>query len=154
MIKRVITYCFLATAALWAVVVQADEAHHGPHHISLFLGNTDIEDEGSGETVGIDYEYRVNQFWGLGTVVEYAFGDLDAWTVLAVADLHLTNEWIVQVGPGVEYTSEHDDLFVARIGTLYEFVVGNWTFSPQLHYDYHDGSESAYVVGFAVGFAF
>lgn len=126
---------------------------HGPNHISLFVGHTDFSEHGNGETVGIDYEYRVSQLLGLGSVVEYAFGSLDALTVLAVADIHLTDEFIIQVGPGYEYTSEHE-FFVSRLGALYEFRYNGYTFSPQFHFDYHESVGSSKVVGLAVGFDF
>lgn len=132
---------------------HASEHEHGPNHISLFIGHTDFSEHGNGETVGIDYEYRVSQLLGLGSVVECAFGSLDALTVLAVADIHLTNEFIIQVGPGYEYTSEHE-FFVSRLGALYEFRYNGYTFSPQFHVDYHEGVGSSKVVGLAVGFDF
>jgi hypothetical protein len=132
-----------------------DEYHseHGDHHFSVLVGDTFIDSIGEGATIGLDYEVRVSQFVGLGAVVEYAAGDLEAWTALAVADLHITDQFIAQVGPGFERTKEHD-LFVARFGLLYEFYIGDFTLSPQLHYDYHDGGQDAIVVGVAWGFSF
>lgn len=149
--------------ALGAVspIASANNEHHGgidhkahPHHLSVLVGNTDLDNEGSGFTLGFDYEYRVNDVLGLGVVAEYARGDLEAWTYLLVADIHITNQWILQVGPGTEHTDKHD-LFVARFGTLYEFEFeGGWTLAPQIHYDYHDGGDDAIVYGVALGMAF
>ncbi|WP_445659599.1 hypothetical protein [Alteromonas mediterranea] len=85
--------------------------------------------------------------------MEYAFGSLDALTALAVADIHLTDQFIIQVGPGYEYTSEHE-FFVSRLGALYEFRYSGYTFSPQFHFDYHEGVGSSKVAGLAVGFDF
>ena len=85
--------------------------------------------------------------------MEYAFGELDATTVLAFADLHLNNGVIMQLGPGLE-NRHSENVFVARVGMLYEFEMGNFTISPQLHWDYHDGEENAIVAGLAFGFAF
>jgi hypothetical protein len=132
-----------------------DESHHlphGRHHLSLFLGATNLEGS-TGFTQGIDYEYRVNKLLGLGGVAEYATGDIDALTVLAVADIHLSNGLILQVGPGFEFGDE-EDVFVGRFGALYEFEWGRYTVSPQLHFDDHAGSEDAVVFGLAFGFAF
>jgi hypothetical protein len=52
---------------------------------------------------------------GLGFVAEYAFEDLDAYTYLLVADLHITNRFIAQIGPGVEFHGSHK-MEVARLG--------------------------------------
>ena len=128
-------------------------SEHSPNHLSVFLGNTEFSGHGYGETVGIYYEYRVSPLLGLGSVVEYAFGSLDALTVLAVADVHLTEQFIVQLGPGYEYTSEHE-FFVTRLGALYEFRYKGYTLSPQFHLDYHEGLGSSKVVGLAIGLDF
>lgn len=126
----------------------------GPHHFSVLLASTveDSEESASGPTIGLDYEYRVSDFLGLGTVLEYAFEDIDATTVLAVADLHVTPQFIVQTGPGVEFR-DGDDEFVYRLGVLYEWERGGYTLSPQLHYDATSGDD-AIVFGIALGLCF
>ncbi|MCG8414312.1 MAG: hypothetical protein MI746_08850 [Pseudomonadales bacterium] len=136
---------------------SAQESHNffeAPHHLSVLLGDTHIDGEGDNATIGIDYEYRISELTGLGFVLEHAFGDLEATTLLAVADIHLHEGWVMQIGPGYEW-EEEEDTFVGRIGILYEFEWENgFTLSPQLHWDYHDGSHNAFVAGFALGFAF
>jgi len=126
---------------------------HGPHHLSVLLADTHIDGEGNNFTVDIDYEYRVNQLLGLGGVVEKANGELDAVTTLAVADIHLNNGLIFQLGPGYE-RRHHENVLVSRIGGLYEFEIENFTISPQLHWDYHEHGPNAVVAGIALGFAF
>lgn len=132
---------------------HASEEVHGANHLSVFTGNTDFSEHGSGLTLGIDYEYRVSPLLGLGSVIEYAYGSLDALTVLAVADIHVTEQFIVQVGPGFEHSSEHD-FAVTRLGALYEYRYHGYTVSPQLHVDYHFGHSSSVVAGLALGFDF
>ncbi|MFT4860930.1 MAG: hypothetical protein ACI95C_000128 [Pseudohongiellaceae bacterium] len=124
-----------------------------PHHLSIFLGDTHIDGEGNNLTIGIDYEYRVSELLGLGVVVERAGGEIDATTALAVADIHFSSGVIMQVGPGFE-SHDSEQIFVARIGILYEFELGEFTLSPQLHWDYHAEGESALVAGLAFGFGF
>lgn len=129
-------------------------SEHGPHHLSLFLGSTHLEGDATGFTTGIDYEYRVNHVLGVGSVVEYAGNSVDAWTVLAVADVHFVSGLIMQIGPGFEHRHHHDVL-VGRLGVLYEAQWGEYTVSPQLHYDYHEGGhENGIVLGVALGIAF
>ena len=122
-----------------------------PHHLSVLPSGT-IEGNESAFSIGLDYEYRTSDFLGVGTVVERAFEDINATTVLAVADLHITNQWIVQTGPGVEFV-EGEEEAVYRLGTLYEFERGGYTVSPQLHYDWTSG-EDALVFGVAFGVGF
>ena len=137
-------------------VQAAEEGHvspHGPYHLSAVLADTHVDGEGNNPTIGIDFEYRMNRLLGLGAVVEQAWGELHASTLLAVADIHLHEGWVIQVGPGFEHR-EGEDVFVSRAGLLYEFEWQNFTLSPQLHWDYHQHEENAVVAGFALGFSF
>lgn len=158
--KRVF-HCIAAAAFVCAVATSAASAneedeplhHSSPHHLSVLTGGTALVDEDhSAFTVGIDYEYRVNDFLGLGFVVEQAFGDIDSTTLLAVADLHLWHGLIAQVGPGVEFVDGNSHAAL-RLGMLYEFEFDSgFTLSPQLHYDF--SHEDAVVFGIALGKAF
>jgi hypothetical protein len=160
-ILRAIT--LIACTAL-ASEALAEEAHHGheglwrnhPHHASIVLGGTWHGHE-EAETIGIDYEYRLNQTLGLGAVLEYATDPLETTTFLVVADIHVWRGLAIQTGPGIEHIEEdhgHDeDLFVYRIGALYEVEYGNFTVSPQLHLDVTSENDS--IIGaIAVGWAF
>lgn len=138
-----ILICFLATA-------NAEDFKH-PHHLSVLLGGTHVLNEDhTGETIGLDYEYRVSRLIGLGFVAEYAFNDVNATTLLAVADIHSDTGFIAQVGPGVEFT-DHGNLFVFRIGGMYEFEFDRVTFSPQFHIDIADSADDSLVFGLAFG---
>ena len=159
MTKNAISGALLISAMLFGSIHSskaAEENHvspHGPYHLSTVLADTHVDGEGNNATVGIDFEYRMSQLLGIGTVVEYAWGDLDATTVLAVADIHLHEGWVMQAGPGLE-RREGEDVVVSRIGLLHEFEWENFTLSPQLHWDYHRDEENAVVAGFALGFSF
>lgn len=129
-----------------------------PHHLSVVIGGTSVPSANETEfTIGVDYEYRISELLGLGAVVEYAAGDIDATTILAVADIHLWRGLALQIGPGFEIADEGGDtetLAIGRFGALYEFQVGNrFTISPQVHYDISSGQD-AVVFGIALGRAF
>jgi len=132
---------------------EGEYSAHGPHHISVLFADTHASGEGDNFTLGLDYEYRVNELLGLGAVIERAYGELDSTTLLAVADIHFDNGFIMQVGPGIE-RKDHENVFVSRVGVLYEFEMDAFTLSPQLHWDYHDGEKNTIVAGVALGFAF
>lgn len=139
-----------------------------PHHLSVVLGGTvedgeeEDEEEGNHEaaTVGVDYEYRLNQFLGLGSLVERAFAPLETTTALFVADLHIWRGLAVQTGPGVEHIDREsedqggrEDKLAYRIGSLYEFERGRFTVSPQVHLDVTSDTRSI-IFGVAFGFGF
>lgn len=122
-----------------------------PFHVSVLAGST-IEEDESALSLGLDVEVRLSPFLGVSAVVERAFGDIDGTLVLGAADLHLTDHFIVQTGPGVDFVDgEVEAAF--RIGTLYELERGGYTISPQIHYDWTSG-EDAVVVGVALGVGF
>lgn len=147
-------YSFVFLFSIASLVNAENHFEHNPHHVSLFLGGTDIKREEFGFSTGIDYEYRLNQLLGLGTVIEYVAGDIDAWSILAVADIHLYEGFMMQMGPGVEISSD-EEVFMTRIGFLYEFEFEQgFTLSPQLHYDFHAGADNAVVFGLAFGRSF
>jgi len=151
---KLTTTAWLACLMLASACVSVDPEHdwrEEPHHFSMLFSGT-IEEEESAPSIGLDYEYRASRFLGLGAVVEEAFEDIDATTVIGVADLHLTNQFIVQTGPGVEFVDDEEE-FVYRLGVLYEFERDGYTLSPQIHHDWTSG-EDAFVVGIALGFCF
>ena len=128
------------------------------HHLSILTAGTNVPSEDyTAFTLGIDYEYRLNRRLGVGFVAEHAFGNIDATSLLAVADIHLWRGLTLQVGPGVEFVDEGEEnetFALARIGTLYEFEIGeSYTLSPQFHYDISSGAD-AIVFGVAFGRAF
>ena len=146
----------LPAAALAQIDVEHDEEK--PHHLSLVLGGTHVNaaDE-TAFTFGVDYEYRINELIGVGAVAEHAVGDIDATTLLAVADFHLWRGLALQVGPGVEFIDEGEEtetFAIGRVGVLYEVEFGEgFTVSPQFHYDISSG-EDAIVFGLSFGRAF
>jgi hypothetical protein len=91
-----------------------------PFQISIVQADTIVNGKDDNATLGIDVEYRVCSLLGLGAVIEYAWSELDATTVLAVADIHLGEGWVMQIGPGIEY-SHSEEIFVSRLGLIYEF---------------------------------
>ncbi len=123
------------------------------HHVSILSGGTSILSQPeTALTLGIDYEYRVNRLLGLGFVLEQAFGEIDATTLLLVSDLHIWKGLVAQVGPGIEIIDDKT-AFAARFGLLYEFELDDsFTLSPQLHYDI--SREDSIVFGLAIGMAF
>jgi len=149
-------HLLLASVLIAPGLAFSDSDHHfghAPFHISSLIADTRINGAGNYDTLGIDIEYRISQLTGLGFVIEHAFGELDATTVLAVADIHIRNDFIMQIGPGYEWVDD-ETVFVSRVGFIYEYEFGGFTIAPQLHWDWHDGHEDAIVAGIALGFGF
>ena len=146
-----------------------DEHEFHRHHLSLFLGVTDgkilkeVEREG-GEpielsrdrqefTAGLDYIYRVNQYLGVGALVDYAGGDFDFWVIGVPFVLHATNQLKFMVAPGFEDRTSESREFLVRLGVSYDFEVGNFTLAPAFNVDLVDGEET-FVYGINLGRGF
>jgi len=147
-----------------------DEAsHHGhgyhPNEVALFAGVTDEEDHGSEFTLGVDYERRLSQHWGIGGLIDWAGGDLRN-TVFAVPVFwHPGGNWKLIGAPGIEYhngrgdvvtphkSEGHDEVdedetnFLIRFGVAYDIHLGgSWGLAPALNIDLVD-SERVWVYG-------
>jgi hypothetical protein len=152
--------------------VFADEAEHSheekthppyhTHHAALFLGGThadvEIETEGGireeGEdafTVGLDYEYRFSQLFGVGGLVEYAGGELETTSAMAGLFIHPIGGLKLFLAPGVEHEGDENE-FLFRAGVHYNFLFGNFVVTPVLAVDFVDGEENlVYGVSFGYG---
>ena len=147
---------------LMPVKIPAEEAGHGSkgevlenrHGIELFLGNTQDDGE-NGFSVGLSYEYRLNQLFGIGGIVEYAGGDFKKWTLGVPFFLHPYKGWRFLVAPGVSIPdNDDDDEFLFRVGAAYEFEIGEkWANTPEFNVDFVDNSEEL-VYGLSFGYKF
>ncbi|MBT8446251.1 MAG: hypothetical protein HKO62_03550 [Gammaproteobacteria bacterium] len=146
--------CLFVSLAMHGITAPAQEGAHGSaahrHHLSAYIGGTTVnEGDHTGFTLGVDYEYVVNQQFGIGFVAEHAFDDVDATSVFAVIDLHLTEAAVLQVGPGIEFEGD-EEFIVGRIGAYYELGFGSITAAPSLFFDY-SGETTAIVYGLIIG---
>ena len=143
----------LASGVCRAEEEKGREENVGPHRLELLLGNTHDDGE-NGFTVGLGYEYRVNQFFGVGGLVEWVRDELREWVFAVPLVLHPYKGWRFIVGPGIQVeraTSNKDFLF--RVGTGYEFEIDRWSITPEFNFDIVDG-EGIAVFGVSFGYGF
>ena len=129
------------------------EATHDFHSnlLALFVGVTYEGSSENGFALGIEYERRLNESFGVGVLAEHTFGDLDSW-VYAVPFAFHTGRWKFYVAPGVEDGDQGSESLV-RLGAEYAYEVGAWEISPQLDVDLVDG-EVVPVLGVTFGKGF
>lgn len=140
----------------------ADEGHHDyhPHHLGLFVGGgvetkSDEPDHDKGLAVGLLYEYRFHERWGIEGVFEALGGDTIREIVVAVpVVLHPHAGWRLFAGPGYE-TTEKKDKWLFRLGAGYGFhLSGKWTLAPELISDFVDGGAITWLAGVSIGYGF
>ena len=140
---------------------NADSGHsgatgHHDHAIGLFLGFA-AEESGAredGVALGIEYERRLSDRFGIGGIVEHTYGELDVW-VYAVSFAYHTGPWRLYAAPGIEDT-HHGSEKMLRIGVEYGLPIGRWEIAPQFDFDIVDRESEVLVFGltFARGFDF
>ena len=143
---------YLTAAALFCVMSLAAEEENGRQELAVFVGGVHNSENEDAFSVGLEYEYRLNEAWGIGGIVDYA--DLDPGETVAAVPLyfHITEAWKVFAAPGVSHTSD-DDEFLVRLGTAYSFEFSRLSVSPALNIDLLDGEE-VFVYGVNLGCKF
>ncbi len=165
--RRTRIYCTgvgsLLMLVLYSTATSAagENGHHAipHHHINVFAGlgvetKRDHADE-EGFAIGIGYEYRFHQNWGIGLALEGLGQDTirDAVVVVPLS-LHPGGHWRLVTGPGYEFTDTKDKP-LWRLQAGYEFPMrGDWTFSPELIADFVEGGALTWIGGIAIGRTF
>ncbi len=115
-------------------------------------------------TWGIDYQYWINQKFGVGLK-----GDIEIMEYVVETEeeiqLTRTNPFIIStvflynpftrgyflMGPGIEFEENHN-FFIIRFGAGYEFEIpGHWDFSPEILFDLKEGHIGSFTWGIGVG---
>jgi hypothetical protein len=149
-------------------MAQANEApHEGSHeihrhHMALIVGNTQSEESSNGPSIGVDYEYRLNQWFGLGGLVEYAGGDFEHLLLVVPLFIHPYKGWLFNVALGTEVHKEHGDHeedkrtrdWIVRTGVAYQFPFGSrYTIAPEFNVDVSEHETTiSYGLAFGLGF--
>jgi len=125
--------------------VAGDHGFHEPFHtLGVFIGDTTGDRRAEeGVTLGLEYEYRATEMFGVGFIAEHVAGDFDTNVFVLPAAFH-RGSWKLYAGPGLERGEE--DKFLLRVGIEYGFHFGKYEVSPQLDLDFV-GGERLFVFG-------
>jgi hypothetical protein len=126
------------------------------HHLSLVYGAVTESKEGHedehGRAVGIVYQYRFHERWGVGVAVERLSGDHFRETVVAFpVSMHVSDRLRLLTGPGIEFGEEEND-WLWRLGASYEFELGgHWALGPEVAVDFISGGGTTWFAGLGLG---
>lgn len=150
---------------VWSPVSVAEEAHEGAahsfhrHHAALFIGNTQNDGSEHGLSVGMEYEYRINQWLGLGGVLEYAAGDFEHLLIAVPLFIHPYEDWLFSVGAGTEIHKNEEENkrkrdWLIRTSVGYQFQFGEkYSITPAFHVDFSE-HETLFIYGVYIGLGF
>ena len=157
----VLTICLvLGSQPLYAQEEKEESGETIPHHdLIIFVGwvsesRPDIPDN-SGFAVGLEWEYRFSEKWGIGAGVEVIEEDLVRDTIIvAPVSFHPTPGWRLFAAPGVEFTETKDKPLV-RVGAGYSFDLSErWSVAPEVILDYIERDTFVWTGGLAFAYEF
>jgi hypothetical protein len=119
--------------------------------IALFAGVTFKGHREDEPALGIEYERRLSESFGIGGILEYTDGEHDFW-VYAVPVAYHNGPWKLYVAPGIEEKDDKSEPLL-RLGVEYGFEVGDWEISPQFDVDFVNG-EQVIILGVTFGWGF
>ncbi len=143
-----------------AFASEATGHHEYPHyHVAIFAGaglERDGDHEENGSALGLKYEVKWSEKWGIGVYAERLFGSGHnrSWAAGIPVSFYASESWRFFFGPGIESSSEKDK-FLMRFGVAYVISLNeHWSASPEILVDFIEGGAKTYVIGIAVGYGF
>ena len=138
-------------------VHQTHHLHH--NHLALFTGaTTNFEHDSTDFTLGIDYEYRFSEMFGVGLFGEIVFAEHEETLIGVPFFIHMKNSPLkIVLAPGIIKGEDHHhhkyEKFLFRGGLGYDIHLGSCSITPTVNADLVDGHVSlAYGIAFGVGF--
>jgi hypothetical protein len=148
-VALIITVLSLNTAVFAAESKEANEENE----VGLFLGGSHHNHE-NGFSIGLDYEHRISELFGVGGLVEYTTEDFDSWVVAAPVFIHPYMGLRLLAAPGFE-NRESENKFLVRTGIAYMIPVAKGVaITPEYNIDFITNGEKVQVYGVSVGIGF
>lgn len=135
--------------------------HHHKNHFAVFVGSTEAE-EHHGEkgdpdfTMGLDYERRLNKWFGAGAMLDFVVEGQREYLVGPLFILHAGRNAKLFAAPCYQRVRESDDGagFAFRMGFSWDFYIrkGKNTIFPAIYYDITEEQNFLVLgVGFGLG---
>ena len=151
LVLSVAVFALIMPVQVLSAEEEHKESHYHRNHVGLFLGNT--YEEGEDEfTIGLDYEYRFSQYFGIGLLGEYVGEDAREGVGMGLLFIHPYKGFRFLAGAGVKPKAE-ETKFIWRLGIGYRFPIGNWTIAPEFNLDFTEG-RTVEVFGVSFGYGF
>ncbi|MBP2646651.1 MAG: hypothetical protein H6Q77_275 [Gemmatimonadetes bacterium] len=133
---------------------SSESAPRFRNKLSGFVGGT-VEHEGTAFTLGLDYERRLGPLFGVGVIIDKAFGGERAFIAAGALYWHPLPPMRLDIAPGFErIEAEDESAFVLRLGADYDFEIKErWSLGPNVNLDLANG-RAVFVFGAELGFSF
>ena len=139
--------------------------HTQKHHLSVFNGITSNFTHHSNDyTIGMDYEYRITQWVGLGLIGEYINTTEGEWVAGIPVFIHFAKELKLNGSPllinKAEHTENHSTHsepkrkteLAFRTGLSYSLHLKKLAIGPVVSFDIGESKSLVYGINIAIGF--
>ena len=138
-------------ALVFLLMAVSGTAFAGEQSLALFIGITD--DRGDDVfSLGLDYEYKFSEVFGIGGLLDHAGGDVRTWVVGVPIFAHPVGGLVVLLAPGIEHQDDGDNEALVRLGAGWDFELGErFVVTPVVNVNFVDG-DKVYVYGVEFGY--
>ena len=159
---RMLTFVLFSTILIFPMsAVAQEEGGAGEKSLALFVGGGKEEgasgEKHSAKALGLTFEYRITDLWGIGVAVERLDVHEEANHVVVVpVSYRFGGGFKAFAGPGYEFKAHGDkDKALLRLGLSYGFEINeNWGIAPEVIYDMLDGHGNTWLAGIAIEYRF
>ena len=160
--NRMLAFVLFATLFIIPMSAYAQEEDGaGEKSLALFVGGGKEEgssgEKHSAKALGLTFEYRITDVWGIGAVVERLDVHEEANHIVVVpVSYRFGDGFRAFAGPGYEFQADGDkDKWVFRLGLNYGFEINeNWGIAPEVIYDMLEGHGNTWLAGIAIEYRF
>ena len=125
-----------------------------PNHLSLFAGYTTDLDKKDGYKIGIEYERRLSDHFGLGVTFDFTGKDFEIYALSVGATAYPFKDlpMVLGAGVGAKFYSKQTKPFIRTL-IAYDFHVNSISISPTIFYDIYE-RENLLSPGICLGIGF
>jgi hypothetical protein len=135
------------------VIGPAVDAEGAEQVFSVFTGVTDDRGD-KAFSLGLDYEYKFSEVFGIGGLLDVATGDIRSFVVGVPIFVHPIGGLVLVLAPGVEHQDDGSNEALVRLGAGWEFELSErFVLVPMFNVDFVD-SEKVYVYGVEFAYRF
>jgi len=133
--RKLIASCIILFSTNIVLAEEVEIIEFENNSVELFLGGTHADEEGTDFSIGLAYERRLTEKFGVGGFIEHTKPEI--WIFAVPIIFHVTEPWKIFIAPGLEREDSNNE-FLVRLGNAYMFDMGSWSLGPELSFDFVD----------------
>ncbi len=116
-----------------------------------FAAGVKVRDGDAAISLAGTWEYRINDWLGVGALADYAASPFETLLVAPAAWMRPTDRLTLLMAPGWEFESSEGTEEAVRLGVSYDFPLGRMSLTPLAYWDLVENRSGAVSIGIAIG---